>query len=190
MLTGRLPPKLFVESSASCVPGKDPQPRTLNATSPHPIEHRVMCGPGHSGTPVLDGGPEVQDLVAPDRSETHDSAFEHDHVAVDARPRDLLQPTLRYVVARKRVGILREHAERPRTAPGSWTSSTSGTSAAVIARRRLQSKVSDTLGSYEGTDVLPAASRHGRAVLGGRHRGHDPELPVLGSRIPSGAACG
>jgi hypothetical protein len=89
-LTGRTPAKLFVESSASSVLGEYSQPSALDATTPHPIEHRVMRFLGDSSTPALDGGSEVQELVASDRSETDDCAVDYDHIAVDPRRHDLL----------------------------------------------------------------------------------------------------
>jgi hypothetical protein len=116
-LTSRTPATLFIESAASTVPGEYPQPSPLNAATAHLFEHRVMCELGDSGTPKFHGGSEVQELVASYRSEADHCAVDQDHVAVDARRRYLVQPTLRYVIAGKRVGILWEHVGETENRP-------------------------------------------------------------------------
>jgi hypothetical protein len=50
---------------------------------------------------MLEGDPEVQELIVTDRSEALDRVVDQDHPAVDARPLNLPQPTLRDLIARK-----------------------------------------------------------------------------------------
>jgi hypothetical protein len=116
-LTSQVPAELLVEPSASSVPSEDPYPGTLDAPTLHPIEHRVVRGLGEAGAPMLEGDPEVEELIAADRSETRDRVVDQDHVTVDVRRLNLPQPTLRHLHPRERVCVLWKHLREPANGP-------------------------------------------------------------------------
>lgn len=119
---GQSPSEALIRS-APAVASEDTQPGAGDTPAAHDAGESVVRLLGDASTPVLDGDPEVEDLVLPNRREADHRVGNNDDAAVDPGSRELLAPSPRNVVAWERQLLLREDRKAERAASGTFLNS-------------------------------------------------------------------
>ena len=108
-LAGVGPPPPLPVGATAWVVGVDAEPRPCRSGRDQVRDELVVRLPRQAAPPLVEGHPEVHQLVSPGRGEPGDLVATEDDEAVDGRVVDLRAPPVRQHVVRKGVLVLGEH---------------------------------------------------------------------------------